>query len=49
MDRKTAAGDTELNSMNTTTQYFDSPIKRGGNKVLNKDNIMFTLAQSNGI
>ena len=43
MDRKTAAGDTEFQSMNTTTQFFDSPIKRGGKKVLTKDN-MFTLA-----
>jgi hypothetical protein len=39
MDRKTAAGDTELNSMYTTNNFFDSPIKNGGKKVLSKDNM----------
>jgi len=40
MDRKTAAGDTELQSMNTATAfYLDSPIKRGGKKVINKDSM----------
>lgn len=49
MDRNTAAGDTEMQSIKKGHQfYLDSPIKRGGKNLINNDR-MFMMAQSQGI
>jgi len=50
-DKKTAAGDTEVQSINIGMNFdspkkgmnFDSPIRQGGKKILKRENIHFNV------